>query len=68
MQFIQSITLAFQRNLNYLFSKEVKIIFSNDEKVDDAGGLIREWVTLIFKEATKPPNSNSNLSFVLILK
>ncbi|CAD8084705.1 unnamed protein product [Paramecium sonneborni] len=34
------------------FYKEVKVVFQND-KVQDAGGLLREWLTLIFKEMCK---------------
>lgn len=34
--------------------QEVKVEFKNDEKVNDAGGLLREWVNLILKELVKP--------------
>lgn len=32
--------------------KEIKIEFVNEEKINDAGGLLREWVHLISKEIT----------------
>lgn len=32
--------------------KEVKVVFEND-KVQDAGGLLREWLTIVFKELCK---------------
>ncbi|CAD8156549.1 unnamed protein product [Paramecium octaurelia] len=43
-------SLISARNVNLY--KEVKVVFQND-KVQDAGGLLREWLTLIFKEMCK---------------
>ncbi|CAK71950.1 unnamed protein product (macronuclear) [Paramecium tetraurelia] len=43
-------SLTSARNVNVY--KEVKVVFQND-KVQDAGGLLREWLTLIFKEMCK---------------
>jgi hypothetical protein len=32
----------------------MKIIFINEEKINDAGGLLREWVHIICKEISDP--------------
>ena len=34
------------------------MIFVGDEKVNDAGGLMREWMSLIVKELAKPELGN----------
>ena len=32
--------------------KELKIVFVNEEKINDAGGLLREWIHMITKTIT----------------
>lgn len=34
--------------------QEVKIEFIGDEQANDAGGLMREWMSLVVKELVKP--------------
>lgn len=49
--FLLSCRDGFYKNINW--RKEVKIIFS-DEEVEDAGGVIREWMNLAIKEIFDP--------------
>lgn len=34
--------------------KELKIEFVNEEKINDAGGLLREWVHIVSSQITDP--------------
>lgn len=36
----------------------MKVEFRGDEKVNDAGGLLREWISLIIKELVRPDIGN----------
>jgi hypothetical protein len=36
------------------FYKEVKIVFKDEKETSDAGGLLRQWMTLCIKEIFNP--------------
>lgn len=48
-----------------LQNKEVKVEFNGDEKVNDAGGLLREWMSLTIKELVNPNLGNNYLTYCL---
>lgn len=50
---------------NVIHIQEVKVEFKGDEKVNDAGGLMREWMSLMVKELVKPDIGNS-ISTILL--
>ena len=50
----ESLSNEMHYTIFFFYKKEVKVEFKNDEKVNDAGGLLREWITLILRELVNP--------------